>query len=125
MTAGLNCRSAIWRWLYLEDDEVGGATPTGTYIYNDVGSFIQEQKAEQLLLQQGLEIQRVFWATIVPAWYIIKEGDEFEVTSPSDHAFIGDRFRIIHRTYSSHNRRDPRGYIMLDMIRSEETHEHQ
>ena len=125
MTAGINCRAAIWRWLFTTDDSVGGASPTGTFIYNDVGAFLQEQPAEQLLLQQGLETQKIFQANVYPGWYYIKERDEFEVTAPTDQYHYGDRFRVVNARPSSHNRRDPRGYIMLTMVRSEVAHDRQ
>lgn len=124
MTAGINCKGSIWRWRYIQDDVSGGATPTGTYIYRDIPTFLQENPVEQLLLQQGLETQKSFSANIYPGYYIIKEGDEFEVIAPSDHYHYGDRFRIINAR-PFHNRRDPRSYMALTMIRSEESHEHQ
>jgi hypothetical protein len=109
----------------MKDDEVGGAEPTGTYVYTNVSSFLQEQPVEMLLLQQGLETQKIFEANAYPGWYAIKEGDEFVVTAPTDFYHYGDHFRILNSRPSSHNRRDPRGYIMLTMVRSEIAHEHQ
>jgi hypothetical protein len=83
---------------------------------------MQEQPEEQLLLQQGLETLKTFQANIYPGWLAIKERDEFEVTAPSDHYHLGDRFRVINVRPSSHNRRDPRGYVMLTLMRSEVAH---
>ena len=124
--AGVNCRGSIWRWTFTGyDDSVGGANPSGTYVYNDVSAFLQEEPEEQLLLQQGLEIQKIFKANVYPGWLDIRERDEFEVTTPTDHYHYGDRFRIINARPSSHNRRDPRGKIMLTMRRSEVAHAHQ
>lgn len=125
MTAGINCRTSIWRWTYDEDDSVGGAEPTGTFVYRDIGTFLQEQPVEQLLLQQGMETPRIFNATIYPGWLTIYERDEVEVITPTDFAYYGDRFRVIHARPSSHNRRDPRSYMMLTLTRSERAHEHQ
>lgn len=125
MTAGMNCRASIWRWTFTTDDAVGGAEPTGSYVYNDVGAFLQEQPIEQLFLQQGLETQKPFQANVYPGWLIIQERDEFEITAPEDHYYRGDRFRIVNVRHSSHNRRDPRGYVLLTMLRSEKAHEHQ
>lgn len=122
MTAGRNCLLSIWRWLYEEDDSVGGAVPTGTFVYRDVPAMLQENKEEQLLLQQGLEIHRTFVANIVPHWLIVYEGDEVEVIQPTDSAHYGKRFRVINIRYSTHNRRDPRGYIALTLTRSERSH---
>ena len=124
--AGINCRASIWRWTFATDDSVGGAYPTGTFIYTDALAFMQEQQEEMLLTQQqGLETRKIFKANLYPGWYAIKEEDEFEVNAPTDHTFYGDRFKIIRVAHSSHNRRDPRGYVMLTMTRSEVAHAHQ
>lgn len=122
MTAGSNCRVSVWRWLFVEDDSVGGAEPTGTYVYNDMIAFLQEEKVEQVLLQQGLEVPRLFTANVVPSWYTIYERDEIEIMAPTDHGYYGERFRVIDSHRSSHNRRDPRGYLMLTLVRSERSH---
>ena len=125
MTAGTNCRVAVWRWLFTTDDSVGGAEPTGSYVYNDMLGFLQEQPQEQLLLQQGMETQRIFHMNVLPAWYTIYERDEIEVVAPTDHVFYEKRFRVLNVTHSSHNRRDPRGYILLTLRRSDRSHEQQ
>lgn len=123
--AGVNCRVSIWRWTFSTDDSVGGAEPTGTFVYRDVATFLQEQPEEQLLLQQGLETQKTFQANIYPGYYTVYERDEVEIIAPSDHVYYGKRFRITNARYSSHNRRDPRNYIMLTLVRSVRAHEQQ
>lgn len=123
--AGMNCRASIWRWSFVTDDRVGGALPTGTYIHQDLAAFLQEEPEEQLLLQQGLEIERIFHARVIPGYLDILERDEFEVTAPADHVHYGDRFRIIHARPSVMNRRDPRNYLLLTLVRAEKAHERQ
>lgn len=125
MTAGENIRGTIWRILEGQDDYVGGATITGTPIYHDVLLRLEEQPAQQLLLQQGLETVKIFEAIIVPGTLRIKERDELEVTLPFDHIYYGHRFRIMNVRYSSFNTRDPRNYISLTMTRSERAHTRQ
>lgn len=120
--AGVNCYLKIWRWSYLTDDSVGGATPTGTFVYSQVRAFLQEQEQEQLLLQQGLETPKVFNANIYPGTLRIQERDEVEISTPPEHPYYGDRFRVINIRYSSHNQRDPRAYILLTLTRSEKAH---
>lgn len=120
--AGRNCFLSVWRWQFLEDDSVGGALPTGTYVYRDLPSFLMQNPEEQLLLQQGLEIHRTFTAQVVPHWLTIYERDEVEVIAPTDHPFYGKRFRVTNIRYSTHPRRDPRGYILLDLTRSDRAH---
>lgn len=123
--SGVNCRFALWRWTFTTDDSVGGAEPTGTFVYNNISAFLEEKPVEQLLLQQGLETQKIFQANVYPGWYIIYERDEVEIIAPTDHVYYGKRFRIINARHSSHNRRDPRGYIMLTMLRSVKAHDTQ
>jgi len=120
--AGRNCLLSVWRWKFLVDDSVGGAVPTGTYVYRDLPALLMENEEEQLLLQQGLETQKTFSANIVPHWLIINERDEIEVVAPTDHPYYGKRFRITNIRFSTHNRRDPRGYILLSLSRSVRAH---
>lgn len=124
MTAGKNCRIDVWRISFNPDDSVGGAQPTGTVIGNYEARF-QSIPASQLLLQQGLETVRTFTAVVVPGTVDIQERDEIQITHPYDHMYYGDMFRIISITYSSHNPRDPRNYLMLTLTRSVEAHAYQ
>ena len=117
MTAGQNTRSRIWRMTQKTDDIVGGAVYSGTAYYPDVLTRFQAMPEEELLLQQGIETERIFSVIVVPALLVIKERDELEVTKPLDHVYYGKRFRIVSVSYSDNNPRDPRGYIMLKMTR--------
>lgn len=120
--AGVNCFLSVWRWTYTADDAVGGAEPTGTFVYRDVRAFLEEQPEEMLLLQQGLETLKTFKARIVPGYLTIYERDEVEVTAPSDHYYYGKRFRVINTRPSTHNKRDPRAYTLLTLTRSVRAH---
>lgn len=124
MTAGLNTKVTIWRVSTSgqADDSVGGAQPTGTVAHQNVLARIEANPEEQLLLQQGLETARTFNAVLVPGTLDIRERDELEITQPDDHIYYGVRFRIVGIRYSSHNRRDPRNYIMLSLTRSVRAH---
>ncbi len=123
--AGLNCRVDIYRINYGDDDDVGGAVTTGTVQYQGISARIQPSSPEQLLLQQGLETNRTFQATIVPGTLTIHERDEIEVVQPTDHAYYGDRFRVIGVQASDLNRRDPRNYMILHLSRSVRAHSKQ
>lgn len=123
--AGLNCRIDIWRVGYGDDDAVGGAMVTGTVQYQNILARVQPSPPEQLLLQQGLETERTFRATIVPGTLTIYERDEIEVVQPTDHAYYGDRFRVIGIQISDLNRRDPRNYMILHLSRSVRAHSQQ
>ncbi len=122
MMAGVNCLLSIWRWSFTSDDDTGGAAPTGTYVYRDVRAFLEEQPEEQLLLQQGLETQKVFKARITPGYLTIYERDEVTVVAPSDHYYYNKRFRVTNVRPAVMNRRDPRAYTLLTLLRSERAH---
>ena len=117
MSAGYNVWLNIWRITFPSDNVVGGSQPSGTVVYSHVPARFQANPEEQLLLQQGLETQRTFKATLGPGTLDIYERDEVEVTHPFDHHYFGDRFRIISVSYSDHNPRDPRNYLMLTLRR--------
>jgi len=120
--AGERQRSTIWRMVNQPDDAVGGAIISGTSVYTGVMTRLDSQPIEQLLLQQGYETERTFTAIIVPGWLDIRERDELEITHPIDDVYYGSRFRIVGVQHSSHNRRDRRNYIMLDLRRSVRAH---
>lgn len=122
MVAGENIRSTIWRITEGLDDYVGGATVTGSIVYSDVLTRFESQPEDQMFVAQGLETLRTYRATIVPGTLHIKERDELEIMYPYDHIYHGHRFRITSIQYSSHNPRDPRNYILLQLVRSERAH---
>lgn len=124
MTAGLNKKAHIWR-MSTQDDSVGGAMATGTVRYYNVPIRMQANPDEQLLLQQGLETQKTFSATLKPGTLDIRERDELEIVAPVDDFYYGDRFRIRSVRHSDFNTRDPRNYIMLELVRSVRAHDSQ
>lgn len=122
MVAGQDCRSTIFRITQGTDDYVGGATVTGSAVYVDVLTHFESEPEDQVFAAQGLETLRTFRATIVPGTLKIKERDELEISHPFDHPYYGVRFRVTSMQYSSHNPRDPRNYILLQLVRSVKAH---
>jgi hypothetical protein len=120
--AGDNVRFRIYRISFPSDDVVGGAQVSGTLIYDQVQGRFQAQPAQQLLLQQGLETERTFTARVIPGTLTIYERDEVEVTEPFDHPYYGLKFRVVNSRYSDFNPRDPRNYILLDLVRDVRAH---
>lgn len=120
-------RFTIWRMSTLSgtDDVVGGAVITGSIVYDQVQGRMQAQPSQQLLLQQGLETERTFTARVIPGTLTIYERDEVEVVEPFDHPYHGLRFRVIGSRYSDFNPRDPRNYILLDLVRDVRAHANQ
>lgn len=123
--AGNNIRFDVWRVVQGTDDRVGGAVHTGTWAYTGIEGRFQANPDEQLLLQQGLETQRTFTARIIPGTLVIKERDELMLSEPFDHPYHNQYFRVISMRYSDHNPRDPRNYILLQLVRSVRAHDFQ
>lgn len=122
MVAGENCRSTIFRITQGTDDYVGGATVTGSAVYEGVLTHFEQEPEDQIFAAQGLETLRTFKATIVPGTLVIKERDELMITHPIDHPEYGNRFRITSMQHTSHNPRDPRNYLLLQLVRSVKAH---
>jgi hypothetical protein len=122
MISGMNIRMNIWRIEFPIDDEVGGAVVTGTLVYRNVRGRLEEAKPQMLLLQQGLEIPRIFTAHVVPATLIIKERDEVEVSVPTDHSFYGKRMVVRGVETLSMRPSDHRAYTVLSLSKKDFSH---
>ena len=122
MVAGSNLRVDIWRLQPQPDNEVGGAVLSGTVLHCGVMGFMQGAPPEQLVLQQGLEVARIFRMTILPGTLDVRERDEVEIVGPEDHPYYRDRFRVVGVRYSSHGPRDPRNYMILELNRNLRAH---
>jgi len=122
MTAGLKQRINIWRINYGDDDAVGGAVTTGTSVYNYVAAQLHAHTPNQLLLQQGLEVDRTYNMVVIPGTLDIRERDEVEITHPWNDPYIQQRFRIVGVQYSDLIPNDRRSYIRLNLVRSVRSH---
>lgn len=120
--AGLNLRIDIWRITFSEDDYVGGAVTTGTILYHDIQARIEQAPAQQLLLQQGLEIVKTFTVTLIPGTLDVHERDEIMIVEPSDHIYHNSVFRVVGVHHTDFNPRDPRNYLILYATRNEGAH---
>jgi hypothetical protein len=91
---GLNLLGTIWRMNQADDDEVGGALLTGTPVANSLPMAISSQAPLQASLEQGLEVDAAYTAT-VKCGITIYERDELEVTCPTHSPHYGLRFRVV------------------------------
>lgn len=112
----------VWRITFPSDDEVGGAQPSGTVVYNHLHARMQSEKPDQVFVQQGLETLKSFTFTLTPSTLIIYERDELEVIWPPEHKLYGDRFRVVGVTETNFHPRDNRGYILVNTTRSVRAH---
>uniref|UniRef100_A0A6H1ZB76 Uncharacterized protein n=1 Tax=viral metagenome TaxID=1070528 RepID=A0A6H1ZB76_9ZZZZ len=124
MVAGLNARAKIYRYSFVNDDEVGGAQPSGTVLYTGLEARIQAIKPTYVLLEQGVETEHLFSAVISPGNLTLRERDELEIINPAGHPDCGKKFRIrgIQRSDDLPNRP---GFILLTMTRSDVAHAQQ
>jgi len=124
MTAGMNIRIAVWRATTGQDDVVGGAQITGTYIGEGLARM-KAEPVEQLILQQGLETDRTFSLVVSPASLDIREGDRIEIVQPTYHPYYNQRFRVRSSVFGSYDRNDPRSQRLITVSRSVRAHANQ
>ena len=122
MTAGLNIHVRFWRMTTLVDDEIGGALPTGTVIYDDVMARIEPMRPDYLLIQQGIETNNLYTCVCRPASLAIKEYDEAEVVFPLNHNLINKRLLVRNIQDTSLHPSDSRGYLVLTLERKFDAH---
>jgi hypothetical protein len=117
MTAGLNIKIDVWRMSTAADDEVGGAVVTGTVAYQDLAARLSPRRPSQLMLEQGLETERIFDLIVTGHDVTMRERDEVEVTWPPDHPLYANRFRVVGVQYPS--RRSKYGPLQFTLSRIE------
>ena len=118
----MNIGIAIWHYFTPSDDVGGGALASGTYSYPYVEARMEQSRADSLLLQQGLEVTKIWNVLCQPANLLVYERDEIEVVNPKNHRYFGKRFRVVSVEESSLNPDDSRGYMMLRVTRREIAH---
>lgn len=124
MTAGFNNTGRIWRFTAsTNNDDQGGAVPTGTVLYSPVFSRIASEKPTLALLEQGLETPEIFRAELSYIGYSptgtfdVQHNDQYEVTAPRISPFYQKRFVVIGIQHVSFN--DERKYLRVTLRRLE------
>lgn len=125
MVAGLNVRFRIWQMNEESDDYVGGASISGTCMYDNVLGSIQQLPTSQVFLEQGLETHKVFQILLVPGNLNLFERDELELVQPTDHWYVNNRFRVIGVQPARNLPRDPRNYLIVQAHRKVISHAQQ
>jgi hypothetical protein len=118
MTAGNNLHARFIRYSYPQDDEVGGALPSGTITYDYVEGRINANSPIPAFAMQGLETDKVMTGEFWPGTLDIREYDQCEVVSPPNHPYIGEKFRIDTVQKPNYHPSDPRGFLILTLVRS-------
>jgi hypothetical protein len=115
MTIGLNLRGNIIRMNQQPDDSSGGAVLSGTVVGNNLLMAIYSRRPMQASLEQGLEVEAIFDAT-VKCGVVIYERDEVEVTCPTNSPHYGLRFRVL-GTQPARRTRASEQHLTLSRIR--------
>lgn len=123
MTAGLLLTGKIWEFTDHVDDS-GGATPSGTVIYEGVQFRLENARNSLLLNIQGYETSKFFSATIYPrhGMILVEKKHYLELTSPINHSYYGKMFRLISVQESNFHPSDPRRYLIANLERSQPPH---
>lgn len=117
MRAGNNLLARFWRYTYANDDEVGGALPSGTVLYDSVEGRIQASIPNPSFAMQGIEVNKVMNGEFYPGTLDISEIDKCEVTSPPNHPYFGVWFRVNSVQKPNYHPGDPRGLLLVTLVR--------
>lgn len=120
--AGNYLTTKLWRFqANTSDDSVGGSVPSGTILKDPVFARIEQMKATQVLLEQGLEIPDMFqgYLTYTGEPLDLQHNDVLEVTNPPTAIYYQKKFRIVGYRHSSHQ--DIRRFVEVTMKRHEIT----
>ncbi len=119
MSAGLVHTARILRFSY-QDDDVGGALPSGTVLYENVWVRMYAEKPTMALLEQGLETPAMYSAHIQPGNIRIRNNDQVEITGPNISPYAGLRYVIV--TDPQPSMLDNRRFMKVIMRRFEIAH---
>jgi len=124
MVAGLNLQVKIWRYIFYtgSDDDSGGAQPSGTVLYDPVPARKITRMPDMVFLEQGIETERISQYMLWPGTLAIKERDELQITSPSNHLDYNKHFKIVGVSDVGFSPSDARGYLIVSTSRSEVAH---
>lgn len=120
--AGNYLTGRLWRFVSNpNDDEVGGSVPSGTILREPIFARIEQMKATQVLLEQGLEIPDMFqgFLTYTGEPLDLQHNDVVEITYPPTAVYYNKKFRVVGYRHSSHQ--DIRRFVEVTMKRYEIT----
>lgn len=120
MASGNYALCYVFREDYGPDDEVGGSTPTGTLVYEGVAIAFQETAPNEMLHQQGIEVQKMAKALLQsPIPLVIKEEDQIEIYFPAYHPQLNQRWKITNVIHAQSPRSRRKTQMRLRLARME------
>lgn len=102
------------------DDDIGGAVPSGTMLYDNVEIRIQSNKPTQAIREQGILGIDTFVGMIRNYTLDVENNNELLITAPASSHYYNKRFRIMgdpQRT--STGATDSRNYLLVNLQRIE------
>lgn len=124
MTAGYILLGKVWEFSFTDDDDVGGAQPSGTIVYEGIQLRMQNSKNSLDLQIQGFETSKMLSAIVQPraGMNLVERKHFLQITSPPNSIHYLKMFRIVNIQESSLHPSDPRRQLILNLERSENTH---
>ena len=120
MPAGLNQLCEVWDFNYPADDEIGGAVPSGTMLYENIPCRIQQNRPTQALLEQGIVGINTFVALIGDSTLDIENNNELRITAPINSPYYNKYFRVLgDPDRTSVHPSDSRGCLLVNLQRVE------
>lgn len=113
MPAGFNVKFDIYRVTHPVDDESGGAVRVDDLLYNDIPGRIRCIEPENLLLQQGIEIDYWYEISLNPDTVSVKEKDVLRVIFPLNAPEINSEFTVRFVKRSGLHPDDSRSLVIL------------
>jgi len=123
MTAGYVLSGKIWEYTFTDDDEVGGAVPSGSVAYENVQMRLQNSRNSLDLTIQGFEASKYFSAVLQPrpGMNLVERKHFFQPTSPPNSRYYLKMFRIVNIQEPNFHPSDPRRYLILNLERVDNT----
>lgn len=117
MTAGFVLAAKVWQFTDAYDD-VGGATPSGTVVYENVSLRLQNAPNSLAMNIQGYETTKHFSAVVDHRLMnLVEKKHYFEIMSPPNHRYYGKMFRLISIQEPNFHPADPRRYLVVNLER--------
>jgi len=123
VSAGFVLSGNIWQFTDHVDD-VGGSTPSGTVVYENVQLRLQNSPNSLDLNIQGYETSKFFSATVQPrpGMNLVEKKHYLEVLSPPNHRYYQKMFRIESIQEPNFHPADKRRYLVINLTRSDIAH---
>lgn len=121
MPAGLNCKVRVIRYVDYDDD-VGGASPSGTVLYDTLDARIAEDKVDSAFFQQGIETTKTYTLMMWRGDTQVKEQDVVYVYSPINSFYYNKYIKLVSVMQDSRHPSNDQNYITCKGVRSQRAH---